>query len=82
MKHFSLNDSPSNLYYSILMLLTIFSIHTSASYLLYKEFPAKKQIQQLLIVITSLIFFHSVVDPSIQVNVLQEQHHNDHIANV
>lgn len=82
MNYFSLNDKCSNTYYSILMLLTVTSLYSITVYLLYKEKPTKKQIQQLLIIILSITTFHLIIDPSVQVNVLNEKHNNDHISNV
>jgi hypothetical protein len=79
---FSLNTKTSETYYSVLFLLSITSLYSAITYLVFKERPTKKHVQQLLVWILSIIIFHLLIDPRNQVTVLNDEHNNDHISNV
>ena len=82
MTYFSLNTRYSNLYYSILMIFTISIIYNLIILSIYKERPTSKQMQQWIILIGSVVIYHLFIDPSVQVNVLDDKYNNDHIAKI
>lgn len=78
-KYFSLNTKYDDLYHSLLFYFTIIIIHFSSNYLIWTNKPTKKQIIQISIVTLSILFFHLMISPSVQVNVYNDKYNNDHI---
>ena len=82
MKTFSLNTKAGTLYYSLLQFITISLVFVFSNYCVYKEPPSNKQIQQFLMILLGIIFFHLVIDPSVTVDVLNDEYNNDHITKI
>jgi hypothetical protein len=82
MSFFTLNNRYSNLYYSMLMIFSVSVIYVLLTISVYKERPTSKQMQNWLLFMVSIAVYHLVVDPSVQVNVLEDKLNNDHIAKI
>lgn len=81
-QYFSLNNTTANIYHSTLMILTISTIYFLSIFAIYKEKPSRYQIQQMLTLIIGFVTFHIFIDPSVQVNVLQDDLNKDHIEKI
>jgi len=80
--YFSLNNKYIDMYYALLFYFTITIFHFGSNYIIWKDFPTKKELIQSLILTFSIITFYVIINPGIQVNVLNDSMNNDHITKI
>ena len=77
---FSLNNKYVNLSYSLLFFFTIVIFNTISNILIWKKKCVGKDLYQILIITLSIIFFHLIIDPCIQINMIKKDINKNDIS--